>query len=297
MSRESDSFDFDPVDMSEEDLDDFFTAFTDVPDSLAKPVNHPVNIITGDLIGSLGSIPAVKPDKIKQTLSTIAAYVSTLSGDCKVDELLQTIIACSDHSHLAYENYQKTFINVEKVLFTNPQTSIIFNNGISSNDLSNQLSFHMLRAYMRASEGNFSEADMIWDSLFPDWLEIDNKKSHLLLHVYLINLCMYRWGKSFDIMRMLWASTKSMAAPARHNTATWDNWTCCLLVTWFFALHIPEFCRFFKKKTGIFNVYYLNQKKQFIWKYLNHRFVMDLVSPSYYTKAREFHSSLPLIDT
>ena len=286
-----DLFDFDPVEMTDDEDDGDVTLFV-LPTTLAKTINREPNIIAGDLVGSMGIPLDIKPEDIDSTLNTCISKLEDLTN---ADDLAELMVMCSSHN---FEAYRDAFYKIERHVFGDDPSSIFLEEGMVSKDSSIQLSFHMLRAYMRAEEGNFDNADRIWNELYPDWLDADEKKrTHFLLHLYMTNLCMNRWDDAFGFMKILWSTVKGMNASERHDYAAWDNWVCCLVVTWFFASHDGAFLQALRKEIGIYTIYYANQKKMILLKYLDPKFILELVSPQYYAKARSWGTNLPSIDT
>ena len=183
----------------------------------------------------------------------------------------------------------------EKLLYSS-QTSMNLNPGFYASDL-NQLYFHMFRAYARAEEGNFDDAQLIWTEIVHSWMDHadEYRQPFILFHLYVTSLCTKDWKNSMSYLDQLWALIKFMDANKRHAFGIWDEWVACLLVTWFFIKHCPTFSVAFRKECATQSDLFKFQKKSLILEHLDPAFITSLVDLSYYNKAREMFPHLPQV--
>jgi len=159
----------------------------------------------------------------------------------------------------------------------------------------NELYFNMLRAYERAKENNFEQAEILWNEIGESQLDAadDYRQPYILFHLYVTNMCISDWSKAIDYLERLWALIKFMDPNKRHATGAWDEWVACTLVNWIFLKACPEyhdeFCKDFVGQTRLFQF----QKKIIILEHINDSFLSALIDESYYNRARELNPELP----
>ncbi|KKM61275.1 hypothetical protein LCGC14_1533370 [marine sediment metagenome] len=264
-----------------------------IPDMGVYEYDQEIDVMLGLNIGNSRKPIELSPEIME---STLKIYLDKLGESSIIaDDIIEILLLCKNHRHNIKEFYDNAVSKIEDYIFES-SNSISPKSHISINKPSIYLSFHILRAYLKAENGDFDGAKSIWNGLDQDWmLRVPHKQSHLLLHLFMSHLCTDEWDKASEYFGLLWGTTKSMTMSDRHSTSTLDDWTCAILILWFFILNCSAFCSYFRKHNKIRSSTYLSQKKLKIICNLDKKFILDLVTPAYYNKFRELHPELPEI--
>ncbi len=255
--------------------------FVDIPgESLSKTTAW------GD-VGTIGLNTAISENEMEDVL---AETFKKLRSTKMADEWFYVIRRCD---HLDAHEY----VIASENLIYNSKTSTKIRDGYIALPMA-ELYFHVLRAYARAREGDFQSAQVLWLDIHENWLHHANdyRKPFVLTSLYLTGLCVREWKQSMRYLKQMWSLTKFMDGTKRHAFGIWDEWTTCLLVSWFFMQHSKDFtetfCANYITQAHPFNF----QRKSIILKNLNNSFIADVIPEAYYNKARELNPKLPEIE-
>ncbi len=164
-----------------------------------------------------------------------------------------------------------------------------------SSSLISEAHLHSIRAFQRAKEGKFEQADVIWDDIYENWLShlVEHRRPYLLHQILVVSICRQRWDLTFQYLKNMWALTRLSDGHRRHALGIWDEWVSSLIVIWFFMKHVKEFRdRFLLEMKTVADPFGF-QRKSLILDHLDNQFIVDAVSLYYYEHAREKMPTLP----
>lgn len=234
----------------------------------------------GDCLGRLGQPWTIKSSLVDITLEK---YLEALKLECNVDDWLQVVRNTRAPDEEWHDRWKTRVQESEQLLYLS-NSSLILKDKYTASKI-NELFFHIIRAYLRAEEGNFEAADIIWNELAKNWMNVDlYRQSNLLYHLFVTSLCTNQWDKALGYMKQLWSLVKSMDSILRHEHGAWDDWTTCLLVSWYFSSRCKTFLTYFRDYHNIQGAM-LIQKKGFLINHLHSDFLIGAASRPYYEKA------------
>lgn len=238
-------------------------------------------------IGTIGLNTTIPEQELKNVLSSTFQKLQNIKT---ADEWFYVIRRCKN---LDIHKY----VTASEILIYGSKTNTKISNGYTASPLS-ELYFHVLRAYARADELDFIAAQKLWTDIHENWLHRvnDYRKPYILSSLYLTSLCVNEWEQSMRYLKQLWSLIKFMDGIKRYAFGIWDEWTTCLLVSWFFMQHSPDFRKVFCADYIAQSDPFSFQRKSIILKNLNNSFISDVISEAYYNKARELNPELPEIE-
>ncbi len=238
-------------------------------------------------IGSIGITEAIPDDQIENLLAITFKKLQTLKI---ADEWFHVIRRCDGVDVHEY-------VIASEDLIYESKTSTKTKNGYVALPLS-ELYFHILRAYARAYEGRFVDAQILWTDIHENWLHHANdyRKPFILSLLYLTSLCTNDWQQGMKYLRQFWSIVKFMDGTKRHAFGIWDDWTTCLIVSWFFMKHSIAFRKVFCADYIAQANPFVFQRKSIILENLNDSFIAAVIPETYYNKARELNPELPQIE-
>lgn len=160
-----------------------------------------------------------------------------------------------------------------------------------------EIYFHILRAHTRADENDFEAAQTLWTDIHDNWIHHvnDYRKPFILSALFVSSICTNEWKQSSRYLKKMWTLIKFMDENKRQAFGIWDEWTTCLIVSWFFMKHSMKFRTIFCKDYISQSSPFSFQKKSIILKNLKDSFISDIIPEAYYCKARELNQELPEI--
>ena len=165
-------------------------------------------------------------------------------------------------------------------------------------DIFQEISFHTIRAHLRAEEGHPELSVEIFEELIEDWF--DNlpliRKSNLLMHACLCFLCCQEWTKSYDCLQKHWGLLKYASPEDRDNLGIWDNEIIIREIYWFFMKHVADFRNFYASKAGITasSDLWKHKKTGLLWALsYDDTWVVGFCSLALYNHARTLMPDLP----
>ena len=238
-------------------------------------------------VGTIGLNRAISKDEMENALAETFKKLPTTK---MADEWFYVIRRCDD---LDVHEY----VIASEDLIYKSKTSTKIGNSYAALPLS-ELYFHILRTYARAREGDFVSAHTLWVDIHENWLHHANdyRKPFILSSLYLAELCVNEWKQCMRYLKQLWSLTKFMDGIKRHAFGIWDEWTTCLLVSWFFMKYSSDFRKVFCADYIAQAHPFIFQRKSIILKNLSNSFIADVIPEAYYNKARELNPELPEIE-
>lgn len=233
-------------------------------------------------VGTIGLNPSIPESDMPNILARTFEKLQ-ISGIA--DEWFYIIRRCDSF------NTDDCVVESENLIYGS-KTSTKIKNGYTALPLA-ELYFHVLRAYTRANEGDFVSAQTLWKDIHENWLHhaSEYRKPFVLSSLYLTSLCINDWEQSMRYIKQLWSITKFMDGVKRHSMGVWDEWTVCLMVSWFFMKYSRDFQTVYYDQTYPF----VFQKKSIILQNLKDSFIADVIPKVYYDMARELNPQLPEI--
>jgi len=239
----------------------------------------------------------VMPSKLKTAFDMLknsedVSYWFDLVRQCRHPSMLWDIdfILPRDPVNLVNEYIQKS----EKLLYDS-DTSLQLKEPYTA-DIYQEVTFHTIRAYLRAEEGDFDASLKIWDNL-TSWLEKLSlvRKSNLLFHLFKCYLCTNRFQKSYNYFCQHWYLIKYCSMSDRFNEGIWDNMSIMYMIMSFFIEHTDEYKLFLSTQDDIvFENLHKHKKVGLIYSLsYDHSWIVSQLSLDYYNKAREYFSTLP----
>lgn len=259
------------------------------PGPLPVPLPGPgESLLLFENLGTIGMSPIITEQNIDQT---IVDSFSSLQRFKTADEW----IILMKHAHICRIIYP--WINKSETLLFSSSNSTTMNEDYVATRF-NQLHFNLLRAYARAYENDFNSAKILLDQIANKWItEADEyRQPYFLRHLYTTSLCTKDWDNAMLYLDQLWLLIKFMDPNKRHAYGAWDEWTCCLIVTWIFMKYWKEFDQTVRKNYLLQSQPFRSQHKTTILKYLDINFLSEIIDQSYYNKARELNPNLPIIE-
>lgn len=238
-------------------------------------------------VGSIGFTSIIPEDEMEDVLAATFKKLQTIKI---ADEWFYVTRRCTCMDIHEY-------VTASEDLIYESKTSTKMKNGYIALPIS-EIYFHMLRAYARAREGKFVDAQILWTDIHENWLRhsSDYRKPFILLSLYLTSLCTDDWKQCMKYLKQFWSLVKFMDGTKRHAFGIWDEWTTCLIVSWFFMKHSADFRKVFCEDYLTQSSPFVFQKKSIILQNLNNSFIADVIPEAYYNKARELNSGLPEIE-
>lgn len=125
-----------------------------------------------------------------------------------------------------------------------------------------EVTFHTVRAHIRAEEGSPELAAQMFDNMLDVYYDDIAliRQSNLLMHACLCFLCCKWWDKSFDCLQRHWGLLKYSSPNERESLGLWDNELIMRQIYWFFSKHCMDFRNFYTSKIGL-------QSTQEVWKH------------------------------
>lgn len=238
-------------------------------------------------VGTVGISTIIPEDEMEVMLTTTFKKLQTIKI---ADEWFYVTRRCE------ILNIHEYVIASENLIYGS-KTNTKMKNGYIAQSLA-EIYFHMLRAYSRAQEDDFMTAQTLWVDIHENWLHHSNdyRKPFILLSLYLTSLCVNEWKQCMRYLKQFWSLIKFMDGTKRHAFGIWDEWTICLIVSWFFMKYSPDFRKVFCEGYLTQADPFCFQKKSIILQNLKHSFIAEIIPKAYYNKARELNPELPEIE-
>ncbi len=187
-------------------------------------------------------------------------------------------------------------VESEKIFFVSPDSTEIKDDFYAENE---ELAyFHIIRAYLRAEEGNIASSMKIWNQLYSTWLfrQHPQRKSNLLAHLYKVFMCTKELDMAAHCINKLWTEISITEQVKRYEYGMWDNLTNIFLVQWVFSYYVDEIASNLTSELANFQI--LRHKRQEIAPLIckDTQWLVATCSRPFYDHARNLMPTLPSYD-
>ncbi len=245
----------------------------------------------GHHIGTMSS--TLQPPNDDMAKSAAKMYFANLHTEHGVDDWMQ-VACCLQNPESQYHDEFTDYLRKSEEQLYGSRTSTELKAEYKALK-THQLFFNVLRGYLRAEEENFDAANVIFTDLYEHWAADDkNRQMTILLHCFISFLFSNKWDQATDCFQRAWSALKIMDGGQRHNLGAWDDWTCMLILLWYFNSHVPQFARHFCEKLSVHIVPPELQHKSFLLKGFTPELIAELVSKPYYRLATKTNQLPPL---
>jgi len=246
------------------------------------------NLVLGNTIGSLdsGFVPPVP----EITIRVMKDCISRMSSKYGPEDFAQTFITIFPVRNNCITEYNSYFDQGEQFLY-NTIKDVSLKNGISLGQTT-QLFLNLIRVHRRIEDGDFVNAESILQILYNNLDEIPEKQTNTLFYCFINYLCTNQWDKSVQVIKRMWSIIKLMDNANRYNWGAWDDWFAVHIVLWFFVNHINKYALFLCDNMNM-HIGSIIGGRKFLLVPKDKESIIDLISLSYYNKAKELNPELP----
>ena len=244
-------------------------------------------------IGNLGFSPKLNPEQAHSELERAIADLDIQSIKSKnIDECLNLMRQCYEDNIVNAIEYlerceQKIYksIDSDEMIDTYEATPL------------NVAYFQVIRAQIRAQRQQWEECSHLCERIHKKWMHHapEYRRPYILGKLYVHALCMAEWDQALRYLKHSWSLIKATDAHRRHAFGLWDEWTCNLLLTWFFIKHVDDFKEKYLKEFHTTIDPFHFQKKSIILNYMEDGIISELIPKFYYDKIRSLYPQFPEI--
>lgn len=152
-------------------------------------------------------------------------------------------------------------IKESEILLYGDDESLTLKDGYSA-DIYQEITFHTVRAHLRAEEGKISTCIKMFEQMLEKYYDDLSviRKSNLLMHAILCFLCCKKWDESFQLLQRHWNLLKYSTPQDRDALGIWDNEVILRSIYWFFIGNCMDFRNFYSSKMEL-------PSSQVLWKH------------------------------
>lgn len=248
--------------------------------------------------GGVGFTSKIDLCTVKTTINNILSIFTKAVHDnyrCDISECINILRQYYYYDTIDCLKWTKLF---EDIFFKSKHSTDLID--IFTANESDKTYLNILRTNLRASENDIPNAINMWQDIYNNTLDAipDPRKPYILSQIYYVQILTDQWPQSEITLKKMWSiMLLNTNSSSRFSFGIWDEWTLCLLITWFMAKHVKEYRDFYMQEIQKSTILPFNfQHKETIINNININFIFDIVHKNYYNYCKSNHSDLPSME-
>lgn len=158
--------------------------------------------------------------------------------------------------------------------------------------------FNIIRAYIKAENGNIDKSIEMWISIYNSQIGYLSKtrQSNILCHMHSVFLCAGNFEKSFSCFMKHLTLLKISTHKEQQACGMWDNISLMNIIQYFFSKHVPQYRTFLSQKVNCTERSLLVHKKTALLKFTNIQLIVQTCSKPFFDHAKTLFADIPEYD-